>query len=124
MATPSRAFDDATVTVTSTLTRLGVYNVRDVDNLAVHLSNTGAALTAFQLRGQVKGTGPLAAATLKSSGFTTPDVNVYFASVDPTTLASGGASVLYLNTTMLESVELWATCATSTAVTALVVGYP
>lgn len=105
----STNYREQNVTVGGTLTRIAQYDVEGADVLAVQLTNKGAgALNAFELRGAGVKSSAQTPLVLKAANFTVTDLHVLFASTEPGSLAASAGALMYLNVTMLTSIELWA----------------
>ena len=100
------------IIVGNSLTLLKRFVVTGQVLLYLQLDNEGAgALAAFSIKAKIGNASQ--SVTIKSSGFTSADLLLPFASSNPSTLAANSSCLLTLNVEMFSSVELWAQSASS-----------
>ena len=101
------------ITVTVAETVLFEISVDGAEVVTLDLSNSGAALTTCKVYIRVHGSASYHEIALTLAAY----VMDYTAGIG--TLASGSSGIIRLDVSAIESVKVTATCATSTAVTAL-----
>lgn len=112
----STNFREQNVNVGAAATLLARYDVHGADILTLSVTNKGLnALSAFELRAVGAGENQ-PAVTIKSGGFSVPDIHSIFATGEPASLAAGATALLYLNVSLLSAVEFWGQSSSGTLI--------
>ncbi|WP_434148155.1 hypothetical protein ACR2R6_12940 [Methylocaldum gracile subsp. desertum] len=112
----STNYREQNVNVGASATLLARYEVQGAGILTLSLTNKGLnPLSAFELRAVGAGENQ-PAVTIKTGGFTVPDLHALFATGEPANLAAGSTVMLYLNVALVKAVEFWASSGSGTTV--------